>query len=437
MKPVHTLQSTTSEHSLEEQLALLAEITQGFASSLDIEEALNTAIRQFVVYLEAEAVSIFLLENDDTELVCHACAGPVDISGLRMDASQGIVGTTVKDDEAQMVRDVSNNHAFEASVDAGTGFVTRSILCAPLTVKGQCIGALELINKRGGDGLFDLRDRHLLTALASAAALSIHNARMASALIEQQRIQKEIELAREIQEGLLPNSEDHSLPVYGMNVPARGVSGDFFDFFELPDGRIYFNIADVSGKGINAALLMAKTSSLLRCLAKQIHDPGELLKRVNNEVFETITHGMFITLVSGFVDPETGHIELSNAGHQPPLYHSSDGGFHELHADAPPIGIMPDVEFPVEHLELKGGKLYLFTDGVTEATDKTGQILYVAGLIGLIEKMSEHYPFQRLQNIVAEIRSPGEQQHDDITMMLIECNSLESETDTSEFQGQV
>ena len=409
-----------SSHTLEEQLAVLADMTQGFASSLNIEETLETAIRRFMDYMDAAAASIFLLEDDGAALVCYKCAGPVNITGLRIDASQGIVGKTVRLNEAQMVRDVSLDPDFADAVDADTGFVTRSILCAPLTVRGRCIGGLELINKRGGDGLFNEEDQHLVSALASAAALAIHNARMAAELVEQERVRKELELAREIQVNLLPMGVGDDFPVAGMNVPAYEVSGDFYDFFKLSDGRIYFNLADVSGKGMNAALLMAKTSSLLRCLAKSGLDAGELLARVNNEVCETASHGMFVTIVSGFIDPRNGVVELANAGHQPPLFHHGDDRFTEIPAGAPPIGIVPATVFPVTTLNLDGGSLYLFTDGVTESTGADEQPLDVAGLKTLIRASSDLASCDRLRVIVDAIRSRSARQRDDITLMIIE-----------------
>ena len=409
------------KHTLEEQLANLAEITQYFASSLNIQITLKNAIQQFLIYLDAEAASIFLLENDDTELMCMDCAGPVDITGLRLKADQGIVGKTIMSKECQMVRDVSKDKNFTLSVDKKTGFVTKSILCTPLMVQDQCIGALELINKKSEDGLFDTRDQHLLMALASAAALAIHNARMASSLVEQERMRKELELAREIQLGLLPRTSATDFPVRGINYPALEVSGDFYDFFRREDGKIYFNLADVSGKGMNSALLMAKASSLLHHLAKSMDDPGELLARVNDELCETVSHGMFITIVSGFIDMNNNVIRLSNAGHQPPLYHRADGTFEEIPASALPIGILPATDFPVTIIPMQGGSLYLFTDGVTESLDANGRLLDIAGFISLI-KSSAHVPAaKRLEKIVAEIRSPDVSQRDDITLMVIDC----------------
>ena len=119
---------------LDEAAEFLAELTHDFASSLDIDETLKHAMDRFMVYLNAEAASIFLLEEEDSALVCRECAGPVNIKGLRLDPDQGIIGQTLQHNESKIVRDVSTNPSFAAAVDEDTGFATRSILCAPLSV---------------------------------------------------------------------------------------------------------------------------------------------------------------------------------------------------------------------------------------------------------------------------------------------------------------
>ncbi len=401
--------------------SFLAMITLDFATSLDIEEALQHAIDQIIGYLRAEAASIFLLDDTRNTLVCRKCAGPVDITGLRLSPDQGIVGTTVQTNTIQLVRDVQEHTQFAATVDAGTGFVTRSILCVPLAIRGQCFGALELINKRSGDGLFASADLHLATAVAAAAALAIHNARMAQGLVEQERLRKELELARAIQVSLLPSAEN-SLPVFGLNLPVHQVSGDFYDYLELPDGRIYFSIADVAGKGMNAALLMAKTTSLLRCLAKEISDPATLLAKVNTELFETASLGLFVTIIAGFFDPSSSQITYANAGHQPPVLWCNGGIKASPGASAPPIGVMPLLEATTETVLLAGGSFYLFTDGATEAFDTADQALGIDGLSGILDRVREVPRTARLRAIVAELERQQRVFHDDVTLLLIETD---------------
>ncbi len=411
---------TQARTRLEQRLEVLAEVIQSFAASLDLRETLRHAIATFIEYMDAEAASIFLLEKEETELVCQQCAGPVDIAGLRIPAHQGIVGKTVREQRCQMVRDVQKEAAFMAAVDADTGFVTRSILCAPLTVRGQHIGALELINKKSGDGLFDSEDEHILIALAAAAALAIHNARIAEALVEQERMRKELELVREVQVNLLPRIAEGALPVVAVNFPAREVSGDFYDYFALPDGRIHFNLADVSGKGMNTALWMAKTGGLLRCLAKTTPDLSALVAKVNDEICETASHGMFVTLVAGALDPRDDTLTLVNAGHLPVLYRSRTGEFREIEAQGPPVGVLPGAEFPIARLALDGGSLYLYTDGVTEALDEEGRALETAGLMALIKRYAGLNPRARLEELVGAVRRMGQKQRDDITLMLVD-----------------
>jgi len=405
-----------------ELAAMLAELAQDFASSLDVEETLQHAVDQIITHLHAEAASIFLLDDARHTLVCRKCAGPVDVTGLRLRKNEGIVGESVRTGRVQIVRDVSEHASFAAGVDQGTGFVTRSILCAPLTVRGETIGVLELMNKRSGDGLFAGADVHLATTVAAAAALAIHNARMAAALVEQERVRKELELAREIQLSLLPAGAESGLPIRGINMPAREVSGDFYDYFRLPDGRLYFSIADVAGKGMNAALLMAKTTSLLRCLAKRVEDPGELLSRVNDEICETASLGMFVTIVAGFLDPRTRRIAISNGGHLPPLQRARTGQYTELPPQMPPLGIVAGLDYPTDTLVLDGGCVYLFTDGLTESPDGEGRQLGLAGLRRLLDAVAETPADLRLLSIVTELEAAGRHFNDDITMLLIELD---------------
>ena len=404
-------------------LELLAVIGQDFAMSLDVEATLGKSLRRIMDYMNAEAASVFLLEDDGDELVCRVCIGASDITGIRLGADQGVVGQSIVQNRCLMVRDARDDPHFAEWVDAQSGFTTKSILCAPLVVLDQPLGALELINKVGGDGLFEERDRQLLQALASSAAMALNNARVTRALVDQERLQRELELAAELQRSLLPAPRPAPFPVAGVNLPARTVSGDFFDYFDLPDGRICFNLGDVSGKGINAALLMAKTSSLYRCLGKSIPDPGRLLQLINREIFETSTRGMFVTMVAGLYDPARGTVRLSNAGHEPPLYRSAAGEFRDIPAQAPPLGLSPDLvgeaRFPETRLDLNGGALYLFSDGVTEG-QVDGKILGRDGLRAMLADLAGEAPPARLDRIAERFSESGKALHDDLTIMVIE-----------------
>ena len=250
--------------------------------------------------------------------------------------------------------------------------------------------------------------------------------RLDQALDERDRLSaelnKELGLAREIQRSLLPADMGEHFPLTGINISARDLSGDFYDYFTLPDGRIYFNLGDVSGKGVNAALLMAKTSSLFRGLGKRIDQPGELLAQINIELCETSIHGMFVTLVAGIYDPKTGLLKLVNAGNPPALLFTPEGLAREIEAGAPPLGVLEDTVFPEIVLNLGDNSLYMFSDGVTEGYTENGETLGLSGLFKTIATMPEQLTsHQRIERIVKRIRHDAQSLlRDDVTILLLE-----------------
>ncbi len=397
-----------------QEIEFLANVGAEFAESASLFTTLNNICDKATGRLDAEAASIFLLNPEGTHLVCEACAGPLDITGLAVPFGEGIVSRVVTHNQLDVILDVEADPAFAKFVDAKTGFVTRSILCAPLAVKGKPFGAIEVINKGSEDGLFTPADGHLLSALAPLAALAIHNARMAEALVGQEVIKHELQVAGEIQRSLLPPPLE-GVPIYGVNHPAKEVSGDFYAWRVLPDGRLYFSLGDVSGKGMRASLLMAKTLSLFQCLAKTQHHPGQLLASLNAEIVETSSHGLFVTMVAGLYDPRKREILLANAGHLPPFYRLPDGSFLAPMAEAPPLGIMEGLEFPEQRLEAREGCLYFYSDGVTEGGLKDGAPLGDEGLQALLSELAPLSLAERLETVVQRITS-----HDDVTVLGVE-----------------
>ncbi len=406
--------------SLEEAFALLAEMTQDFADSLDLETTLERALSLIVAHLDAEAGSLWLLEGDARtgRLLCKASVGPNAIRGFELPVAEGIIGRCVRGNCCSQVLDASRDPAFARAVDASSGLATRSLLCAPLSFGETALGAIEVINKRTGDGCFAQSDIHPLKVLASSAALAIANARLAAAQVEHERARRELELAAEIQRGLLPATPPPGFPLFGVNVPARVVSGDFFDFLELRDGRLAFCLGDVAGKGMNAALTMARTASLYRCLARSAAGPGRLLAALDEEIRDRATRGIFVTMVAGVLCPESGELVLANAGHEPPLQQRPDGSFASFPAEAPPLGILPGFEYPETRISLAGGALYLCSDGITEASSASGGALGADGLTQLVARFAGKPLAERVLAIVAEVRRL--ETRDDLTLLAVE-----------------
>lgn len=234
-------------------------------------------------------------------------------------------------------------------------------------------------------------------------------------------LNRELAQAQEIQQSLLPARATGAQPITGVNVPARELSGDFYDFFALPDGRFYFNLGDVSGKGIDAALLMAKTSSLFHCLGKKIHRPGELLGQINRELYETTTRGKFVALTAGLYDPARGIVHLVNAGNPPVLLMDRQGRATLFDSGAPPLGIDPDTPFNEVVVDLADRSLYLFSDGVTEGFVAPGKTLGVDGIVKLVREVGRMPAAQRLEAIVDRFRNGPGPLRDDTTILLVEA----------------
>ncbi len=399
-------------------LASLADLSQVLARSVDIDRTLQLLVSRIAETMDAEASSVFLADASTNELVCRACAGPTDIVGLRVSMDTGIVGRTFETNECQMVRDAQADPDFATKVDDRTGFVTRSILCAPLSAALGPIGVIEVLNKRGDD-LFDLADRELLRMLAAPAVLAIGNAQMATELIEQNRIVRELQLARRMQRMMLPKRRRSGYPVIGINRPAREISGDFYDFFDLADGRIAFTLGDVAGKGLDASLLMIRTASLMRWIGKEgRYSPTEWLAQANSELTSTMAGGMFVCAVAGYYDRESGLVTWSSAGFPPALLRDGFGEVREFPAGGPPLGIVDDAAWENETADLGRSSLYFYSDGVTDVVQASGERLGVAGVRTMIGGLSHLQPEARLRSMLGILRRL--KLADDTTMVLIE-----------------
>lgn len=405
---------------------LFANLLEEFAQADDAEAALYAALARIAEAMNAETASLFMLEgawdSPGASLVCKACIGPSDITGLSLPATAGIVGRVVAENVSKMVADVRLDPDFVAP-PVGSGYVIRSILCAPLSVRGQRLGAVEVINPRDGVSLFTHHDQELLTLLATAAALAIVNGRISGERVLQARMKRELELAASVQRNLLPLGQSGQSGIHGLNRPAHGVSGDFYDILPLADGRYAFALADVSGKGMNAALVMVKAATLFRCLGRQITEPGKLLARISMELAETMSFGMFVTAVVGIYDHRSQEIIFSNAGHEPALWKDAAGNFHSFPADGPPLGLLPVEESPdyaETKLQLGGGSLYLFTDGCTESHLPDGTQVGAEGVKRLIEKYAALDPGDRIEMIADALTPSGGDLRDDITLMVLQ-----------------
>ena len=397
-------------------LAFLADLSETLAVSLDLRETLSEAVNRIAEFMDAEAASLFLLDEDGKMLECKVCVGPIDIAGLRIPLGQGVVGRAVADNQNQIVTDAVSDSRVDRSNDSDTGFVTRSLLCAPLATAKGPIGALEVVNKRTG-GSFSADDAEILRLVAAPTSLAINNARMANELVQQARMKREFDLARRMQKSLLPKRRRDGFPLIGMNLPAHEISGDFYDYFDLPDGRIGFLIGDVSGKGLDAALLMVRVASLLRWVGKDGTSPSEWLSKVNEELCQTSLDGRFVCALVGHCDRHAEQIEFAAAGFPPAMLYRR-GEFTEFLSGGAPLGILAGMTFESQTIDLDGGSLYCFSDGVTDVRDAQRRTIGSEGVRALISRHAGASAEPRLRGMFSELKHL--RLVDDTTLLLIE-----------------
>lgn len=300
------------------------------------------------------------------------------------------------------------------------------VLILPIVNRGELIGWINL-GPRRSEQEYSADDRFLLNNLAAQAGPAL---RVAQWVIEREeeaqtreRLNQELRIARVIQETLLPK-EVPQLPGWQMAVywkPALAVGGDFYDFLPMSDGRLALVIADVTDKGVPAALVMATTRATLRGAARRTLDPCDALLRSNELLHPELPLNMFITCLYAILDPQSGKLVFANAGHNPP-YHCHAGEISELRATGMPLGLMEKVEYEQREITINHGEcLLLYSDGLTEAHNPNGEMLGFQRVKDLMRKHAGagaamiHHLLEELESFTG----PGWTQEDDVTLMTL------------------
>lgn len=342
----------------------------------------------------AQAPPVDIAPNDPVIAYFQGASGAVDLDSLDLESP-----------------------AVDALREAGVKLVV------PLVSQGELIGLLNL-GPRLSEREYSGDDRKLLANLASQAAPALRVGQLVqeqeAEVRTRERLEQELRVAQLIQQQFLPKElpKLEGWQVSAFYRPARAVGGDFYDFIELPDGKVGIVAGDVTDKGVPAALVMASTRSILRSEAARHSSPGTVLRRANELLYPDIPAHMFVTCLYAVLDPQSGKLVFANAGHNLP-YVRNEEGVKELHARGMPLGLMPGMDYEEKEATLAPGELMLLhSDGVAEAHDPNGEMFGFPRMHDLMAKC--HRADEVIDVMMTEVdrfSGPGHEQEDDITLV--------------------
>ncbi len=406
------------------RLSTLIDVNALISSSLNLDQILENVMTISKQVMNADASSLMLIDEKTNELVYEVALGSVGEKlkqEFRLKMGQGIAGAVAQDGKPLLIEDVYTHPKFFRGHDQATGYRTKSMIAVPLKVGDRITGVAQVINRLDGNA-FDNDDLELFIALCSMAAIAIENAKMHRSLMEKQRLVKDMEFARTVQESFLPQHapEIAHYRFSAQYTPSQEVGGDFYDFIRIDNRKTGIVIGDVSGKGVPAALYMAKLGSDLRTLAFTEEDPAAALRQLNDLLADRSRRGMFASVLYLELDSENGSMTLANAGHLPPLIKKADGSVTKLSgAGGSPLGILKGMQFGQETVRIiPGDTVVVYTDGIIEAMNGREDLYGHERFEEVIRKSASDPEALRSAIITDVNRFTGlAPQHDDMTLV--------------------
>jgi phosphoserine phosphatase RsbU/P len=343
-----------------------------------------------------------------------------------IDADEGLVGRVWKKGEPLLLADLAD--APELSKLRDTALGTASVMVAPLLYGRQNLGVLAVANGPMSPP-FSPSEFVVFKSISEQSAFALYNAIIYSEANEKKRLDHDLQIARDIQRILLPSKPPpiDGFDIAGVNFPARQVSGDYFDYIKVDNDRLGVVIADVSGKGVPASIIMAICRSVLRAEARLARSPAEVLRKVNRQLYPDIKEDMFISMAYLILDHKNNQVTLSRGGHDAPLlYRAATGQVEVLKPPGMALGIdsgdvfdriTGDLSVPLERDDC----LVLYTDGVTEALDPNGEEFGPERMTQTLRESAKEGAQGIINRLTADVRNfaNGHPQHDDITLIVV------------------
>jgi phosphoserine phosphatase RsbU/P len=397
---------------------ILFQIGMKLNQTLDLDETLNRILDLVGEVLPHDAAGICLLSGDPPtiELISMRGYPPGTEETFRLRIGEGAIGWVVKSGEPLRIPDVARDRRYVVLRP-----MTRSELVVPMVNEGKVIGAFNLENDR--TDAYRPRDVRILTSLANQAAISVQRARLHREVLSRQRLQDEVELARRIQESFLPREDPH-LPGYeisGRTVPSLEVGGDLFDFIRITDDHLGVLVADVAGKGIPAALILATFQAAIRSEVRNQYELKRVLSNVNRLLCESTRPEQFVTAFYGVLDLSRRIFTYANAGHNPPMLIRAGGKHESLSEGGLILGSFPDAQYEQARCLLAPGDMVLlYTDGATESAGEAGTEFGVDRIVGVLNREQDRPAAEiRLAMEQEILRHCGGRASDDITLVVI------------------
>jgi len=400
-------------------LQRLLAITRQMAATTDLTQLLQTIIEATVEVLACERATIFLYEKKTDELYSLVATGA---ESIRFPADQGIAGAAARERRVVHVPDAYADPRFNREIDKKTGFRTRQLLTFPLeNLEGELMGVLQALNKRSG--AFALEDEEMARILSAQAGVALHRYALLEEYAEKQRMARDLELARKIQTQLLPDRSPsiEGYEIAGWNRSADETGGDCYDFIELADKRHGILLADATGHGIGAALVIAQCRSLTRAMLSLTEDLSRVALHVNRVLSHDLMDDRFVTAFVGLLDAQRHRLDYFSAGQGPLLFVSGDR-VERRTASGIPLAVVDDLECDSEHYEFEpGATAILLTDGFFETANVTGDLFGDERVIEIVRSNAQMPLDTLIQTLHDAVQrySDGAKQADDLTAVLI------------------
>ena len=402
--------------------SVLASLALQFIEDRSMGELFDFILDRVVELLQPSRTAIALLGEDQRSFTNVMLRRRDDRDSVDLFISRTLLGEVIDERTVVAFVDASQDEKL-ARAESIVAQNIRSAVCAPLLVGDEVLGVLYL-DFLANEGTVTHAEVNLVAQIARFAAVKLETARLREEAIEKAQLDRELETAYTIQQRLLPGElpRIEGFELAGGNRPCRTVSGDYYDVVVRPDGRVYFVMADVSGKGITAAIVMASVATAFNIFTRTNPTPGDLLRDLNETLSPKTAPSKFVTMVVGVLDPSTGVVDFANAGHVSPLVVTAEGVRTHTQTDIV-VGLFPNATYRNQQLKLADGdSLILFTDGVTEAENEQEQQLGLEPVSQLLSTMHGRSAGQLLAAIESHVNdfSGGDAAaKDDVTLFAL------------------